>query len=45
MDHYLPEINGSPIGARSFSDSESELWISLIEKAYAKAYSGYNTFK
>ncbi len=33
------------IGARSFSDSEADIWASIIEKAYAKAYSGYNVFK
>ena len=32
------------VGVRSFKDSESDIWASLIEKAYAKAYSGYETF-
>lgn len=45
VDDHLPELNGKPVGARSFNDSESELWVSLIEKAYAKVYHGYNSFK
>lgn len=44
VDHNLPELDGAPLGARSFNDSEAELWPALIEKAYAKAYQGYITF-
>lgn len=33
------------LGARSYADAEGDLWAALIEKAYAKAYNGYNVFK
>lgn len=33
------------VGAASFNDFESELSVALIEKAYAKAYHGYNIFQ
>ena len=45
VDDYLPESDGKPIGARSQNDSEADLWASIIEKAYAKVYGGYNAFK
>lgn len=45
VDDNLPELNGKPVGARSFNDNESELWISLVEKAYAKVYHNYSCFK
>lgn len=45
VDDNLPEMDEVAMGARSFSDSETDLWVSIIEKAYAKAYSGYNVFK
>lgn len=44
VDHNLPELNGVPLGVRSFNDSEAELWPSIIEKAYAKAYQGYVSY-
>ena len=44
VDDNLPELNGSALGARSYNDSEAELWPSIVEKAYAKAYQGYVTF-
>jgi len=44
VDNKLPFAEGEALGAQSFNDSESELWVSLIEKAYAKAYSGYDVF-
>ena len=45
VDESLPEIDEIPLGARSYNDSEGDLWAALIEKAYAKAYNGYNVFK
>ena len=45
VDDSLPESDDIAIGARSFGDSESDIWSSIVEKAYAKAYSGYNVFK
>ena len=30
VDDNLPELNDAPIGARSFNDSEAELWPSII---------------
>ena len=45
VDDALPEADEIAIGARSFSDSEADVWPSIIEKAYAKAYAGYNVFK
>lgn len=40
----MPEIDGEAVGARSFADNEVDLWASLIEKAYAKAYGAYEIF-
>ena len=45
VDDNLPELDGTALGARSYNDSEADLWTSIIEKAYAKAYHGYNVFK
>ena len=45
MDDSLPESDSRPIGARSYNDSETDLWSCILEKAYAKVYGGYNTFK
>lgn len=44
IDDFLPFSNGEALGAQSYNDTESELWAALIEKAYAKVYSGYNVF-
>ena len=44
VDNKLPSLNGEALGARSYNDTETELWPALIEKAYAKVFSGYNTF-
>ena len=45
VDDSLPEMDGVALGARSYNDSESDLWAALIEKAYAKVHNGYNVFK
>lgn len=45
VDDYLPYLNGEAIFAKSFNDQESDLWVSLIEKAYAKMFAGYETFE
>jgi calpain-15 len=44
VDDFLPTINDENVGTQSFRDSESEISISIIEKAYAKAYNGYSVF-
>lgn len=44
VDNKLPFSDGEALGAQSFNDNESDLWAALIEKAYAKAYSGYDAF-
>lgn len=44
VDDKLPFADGEALGAQSFNDNESELWAALIEKAYAKAYCGYDVF-
>lgn len=38
LDHYIPCFNNRPCYARS---KNNELWVMLLEKAYAKAYLGY----
>nr|ACS87880.1 putative cytoskeleton-associated protein CAP5.5 [Angomonas deanei] len=40
VDDYLPTVNKMPVFARS-SDNPSELWVSLLEKAYAKVHGSY----
>lgn len=45
VDNKLPYSNGEVLGAQSFADNETELWAALIEKAYAKAYNGYDVFR
>ncbi|KAK7195146.1 cytoskeleton-associated protein CAP5.5 [Novymonas esmeraldas] len=40
VDDYLPTINRVPVFARS-RDNPSELWASLLQKAYAKVHGSY----
>lgn len=44
VDNKLPFSGDEALGAQSFIDNESELWAALIEKAYAKAFAGYDIF-
>lgn len=44
VDDNLPELDDKSMGVRSYNDSEAELWPSIVEKAYAKAYQGYISF-
>lgn len=39
LDDYIPTLNGEPV----FSAAEDgSLWVTLLEKAWAKLYSNYN---
>ncbi|CCW66394.1 unnamed protein product [Phytomonas sp. Hart1] len=40
MDDYLPVVGGRPAFARSKGDP-AEIWVSILQKAYAKLYGGY----
>lgn len=40
VDNYLPTVNKMPVFARS-TDEPCELWVSLLEKAYAKVHGSY----
>ena len=43
VDDYIPcQINGGPIFTRG---NGNELWVMLIEKAYAKAFGNYNALE
>ncbi|KPI90320.1 putative Cytoskeleton-associated protein CAP55 [Leptomonas seymouri] len=42
VDDYLPTVNKTPVFARSF-DQPRELWIPLLEKAYAKVHGSFAT--
>jgi hypothetical protein len=44
VDDSLPMIDNDNVGLLSYKDSESDICLSLIEKAYAKAYNGYDVF-
>jgi len=45
VDHSIPvHKDGSIIAAHSYADDESELWPTLIEKAYTKAYGTYEQY-
>lgn len=38
LDDYIPTLNGRPVFSRA---NGPELWVLLMEKAYAKAYGCY----
>lgn len=40
LDDYLPVVGNKPLFAKTVEDP-SELWVSLIEKAYAKVHGSY----
>lgn len=42
VDNYLPTIHGVPVFSR-IQDDPRELWVSLMEKAYAKVHGSYAT--
>lgn len=45
VDHSIPvHKDGRIVAAHSFADDESELWQTLIEKAYTKAYGTYEQY-
>lgn len=45
VDDFLPTLDDDNLGLLSFRDSESDISLSLVEKAYAKAYGGYDVFE
>ncbi|KEG09392.1 cytoskeleton-associated protein CAP5.5, partial [Trypanosoma grayi] len=40
LDDFLPSVNGVPCYARVL-DNPAELWVSLLQKAYAKVHNSY----
>jgi hypothetical protein len=44
VDDYLPTLNGRPCFARNRREP-NELWVSLLEKAYAKVHGSYAAIK
>lgn len=44
VDGFLPFVADENLGAVSFPDTDFELSIALIEKAYAKVFGGYEMF-
>lgn len=45
VDHNIPvHKDGRIVAAHSYADEESELWPTLIEKAYTKAYGTYEQY-
>lgn len=44
IDSFIPLLEGIHAGAISYDDEESDMWVALIEKGYAKAFNGYGVF-
>lgn len=45
VDDSIPILGGQPACATSYLDEETDLWVALVEKAYAKLFlQGYHLF-
>jgi hypothetical protein len=45
IDHNIPvHKNGKIVTSHSYADDESDLWPTLIEKAYTKVYGSYEQY-